>query len=50
MSGIRLPLKASEAVAVCDAYGGTRLDFERVMAIEAIVYPILQEQDKAARE
>ena len=50
MSGSRMPLPPSEIIAVCGAHDATRQEFDRVMMIEAIVYPMIQEQDKQARK
>lgn len=37
-------LKTSDALRLCDAYGATLEDFEKIMMVEAKLYPILSEK------
>lgn len=53
MSGSRQPLKNTEIIAVRNEYvdhGATHLDYEKVLAMEEVVYPLLLKADKAERK
>jgi len=53
MSGSRQPLKNTEIIAVRNEYvdhGATHLDYEKVLEMEDVVYPLLLKADKAERE
>lgn len=37
-------LRTGDALRLCDAYGATLEDFEKIMMVEAELYPILSEK------
>ena len=43
------PIPTKAIMDVCELYGATLEDFEKVLFIEGIVYPILVERAKDAR-
>ena len=41
-----MPITVSEIKAICEVYDATLQDFEKILKIEQVVFPILQENAK----